>query len=67
MIRQKYKRYYGKEEYQMKFDKVRIISMIAMAVGFAGSLIANKADELAREQMRDEIKDEVLSEIRGDE
>lgn len=51
----------------MKFDKVRIISMIAMAVGFAGSLIANKADELAREQMRDEIKDEVLSEIRGDE
>lgn len=55
----------------MKLDKVKLISMIAMGIGFIGTVISNKADEMAREQMRDEmrdeIKDEVLTELKGDE
>lgn len=51
----------------MKLDKVKLISMIAMGIGFIGTVVSNKADEMAREQMRDEIKDEVLSELKGDE
>lgn len=50
----------------MKFDKVKLVSMVAMGVGFIGTIIANRADEMARDQMRDEIKEEVLSELKGD-
>ena len=51
----------------MKLDKAKLISMIAMGIGFIGTVFSNKADEMAREQMRDEIKDEVLTELKGDE
>lgn len=47
----------------MKIDKVKINSGIALLIGFIGSAVANRADELARDEMKKEIEEDVLKKL----
>lgn len=47
----------------MKGNKAKILAGVALVIGFIGTLLANKSDEMAREEMKAELKDEILNEL----
>lgn len=46
-----------------KPSKAQIVGAIAMIIGFIGTQIGNKSDDMARDEMKAELKEEILSEL----
>jgi len=47
-------------------NKGKILMALALGLGFIGNILANKSDELSREEMKKELKSELLSELNGE-
>lgn len=44
-------------------SKAKLVAAIAMIIGGIGTLISNKAEDLARDEMKAELKEELLNEL----
>lgn len=48
----------------MKIDKVKILTLVALGLGFLGTIIENSANDLTMSNMKKELKEEILSEMK---
>lgn len=48
----------------MKLEKTKILTFAALGLGLLGSILTDRADDIARGKMKEELKEEILSEIK---
>lgn len=63
IFREMHSDYYEGGESMKKPSKAQVVGAIAMIIGFIGTQIANKSDDMARDEMKAELKEEILSEL----
>lgn len=47
----------------MKWSKAKILATLALIIGGIGTLISEKSDEMAMDEMKAELKNEILNDL----